>query len=114
MWLLFAGSIACQRASGARIVLDVSVIAGLSATAPIAASVVVNARAGAQEAKEGVMGRFNDNPGMSVPDDQVSRLRTRDSLKSFDSRVQIVGIGIAVWKAGAHVDGVHKMGTVVA
>ena len=51
---------------------------------------------------------------MPVPNDQVAGLRVRDPLKALDSVVEIVGAGVGVGKAGAFVNRMNQVGTVVS
>ena len=51
---------------------------------------------------------------MPVPHDQVAGLRLRDPLKPLNSGVEIVGAGVGIGKAGAFVNRMHQVRTVVS
>jgi hypothetical protein len=94
-------------------VLDVTIEPSLSSTDPVGSVVVVNPRPCGHEAEEDMLRRSDDDAHVPVPDDQIARLRVRDSLKLLDSVVEIVGAGIGVGKAGAFVNRMNQMRTVV-
>jgi hypothetical protein len=48
-----------------------------------------------------------------VPHHKISWLRPCDALKSFHSRVEVLGIRIGIREAGALINRVYEMGAVV-
>jgi hypothetical protein len=46
---------------------------------------------------------------MSVPDDQISRLRALDAQEASNAAVEIFGIRVRIGESGALVDGVHQV-----
>jgi hypothetical protein len=58
--------------------------------------------------------RSDDNSHMPAPHDQVAGLRVPDPLKSLDSGVEIVGAGVGIRKAGAFVNRMDQVRTVVS
>jgi len=75
--------------------------------------IVIGPRPGGQKAEENMAGGLDNNSHMSAPHDQVAGLRLRDTAKSLNSVVEIVGTRIDVGEASAPVDGMNKVGTVV-
>src|SRR5579862_2655718 len=80
--------------SCARSILDVTIKPRMSSAHPVSSIVAVNPRSGAHEAEEDVPGRPDHDSYMSVPNDQIARLRMFDPLKSLDPVVKIIGTGV--------------------
>lgn len=103
-----------ERASGAGITFQIPIEAWLTATAPIPTGVVVNIGTSAEEAEEGMLCRTNHDADMPVPHHQVRRLRARNTLESFHSGVEIFRVSVLVGEAGALINRMHQVGTVVS
>lgn len=101
-------------ASDAAVALDVAIEASLSTADPIGRFVIVNPRTCALEAEEDVARWADNNSGVPVPHDQISRLRVSNALKLFDSVVEIVGCGVGIRKSRMFINRVHQMRAVLS
>lgn len=114
IWLTSLEAGVDRGASCARIILDVAIKPRVSPTHPIGGIVVINPRPCAHEAEEDVLRGPDDDPHMSVPNDQVAGLRMFDLLKSLDSVVEIIRTGVDIGKSGAFVDRMYQVRAVVS
>lgn len=100
--------------SCATIIFHVTIKPRAPSIGPMWSVVVINPGPRAHEAEEDALGRPDHDSHVPMPHDQVARLRMFDPLKSLDSVVEIVGIGIGVRKAGALVNRMHQVRTIVS
>ena len=93
--------------SWVRIILDVTIEASTSSAGPIWRFVVINPWPTMQKAEKDVMGRSDYDSHVPAPNHEIAGLRLRDSLKLFDSDVEIGGTRVGVGKTSSFVDGVN-------
>src|SRR5579864_5758655 len=66
-----------------------------------------------QHAQKGMSSRIDNNPGMSGPYCQVSRLRIGDTEKSGVSRINVRRTRILVREPSSFIGSVNKMGAII-
>src|ERR1700690_1395687 len=81
----------------------------MSTAFPIGRLVIIDAGAGGHEAEEDVLRWFDRHPCVTSPNYQVARLRQLDSLKAFDTGVEVRRRRVGIRESGSLVDGMNQM-----
>ena len=88
---------------------DVAKKTGLPALFPIWRFVGIDSRARTQQAEKGMLGRIDHNPGVSVPDGQVARLRICHPAKFVDPRIEVRRGRVFVRETRALIESVNEV-----
>src|SRR6185436_2134370 len=91
---------------------QVAIEAQFTSVFPVLGGVVVDARPAAENTEKQVLGRFDHYADVAAPNNQVTRFRFRDPLKSVDSGIEIGGRRVPVSQPCLFVDRMNKMGAV--
>jgi hypothetical protein len=101
------GGLPRMSTSWARIIVNVMIEPSASSARPIGSFVVVNPRPCTQEAEEDVPRWSDYNSHMPAPHHQIAGLRSHDSLKPFDSNIEIGRTRVGVSEASPFVDSMN-------
>ena len=92
--------------------LEVTKEAGLSSLFPIWRIVGIDTGARMQHTKKGMLIGIDDDPSMSAPDSQVTRLRTCDSPKLIGPLIKVRRARVLIKETGALIEFMDKMGAI--
>ena len=106
------GGLPRMSTSRTRIIFNVMIEPSASSARPIGSFVVVNPWPCTQETEEDVPRWSDYNSHMPAPHHEIAGLRSHDSLKPFDSNIEIGRTRVGVSEASSFVDSMNEMRTV--